>query len=256
MDISKIINNGKKKLTDNAPEVLIGMGLAGMLTSTIMAVKATPKAMDIIKEEEDYLNRDLTRAEKVKLTWKPYAPAAIGYCVSAALIIKANDVNNARSAMFAGAYKLSEKALLDYKDKVIETIGEEKEREISDKVIKDRYKTTAISRTQPASEIIYGTGQCLCHDPLSGRYFNADMDKIRRVENDLNYRLMKENMVSLNEFYTELGMECTEMGFKYGWNIDDGLIEVRFTSIITDDNKLCLVVSFARNPRLDFDQWA
>ena len=67
---------------------------------------------------------------------------------------------------------------------------------------------------------------------------------------------MKENMVSLNEFYTELGMECTEMGFKYGWNIDDGLIEVRFTSTITDDNKLCLVVSFARNPRLDFDQWA
>ena len=46
------------------------------------------------------------------------------------------------------------------------------------------------------------------------------------------------------------------MGFKYGWNIDDGLIEVRFTSTITDDNKLCLVVSFARNPRLDFDQWA
>ena len=63
-------------------------------------------------------------------------------------------------------------------------------------------------------------------------------------------------MVSLNEFYTELGMECTEMGFKYGCNIDDGLIEVRFTSTITDDNILCLVVSFARNPRLDFDQWA
>ena len=250
MDISKIINNGKKKLTDNAPEILIGFGLAGMLTSTIMAVKATPKAIDIIKEEEEYLNRELTKAEKIKLAWKPYVPAAIGYCASAALIIKANNVNNARSAMFAGAYKLSEQALLDYKDKVIETIGEEKEREISDAVVRDR------QRTQPASEVIYGTGQCLCHDPLSGRYFNADMDKIRRVENDLNYRLMKENMVSLNEFYTELGMECTEMGFKYGWNIDDGLIEVRFTSTITDDNKLCLVVSFARNPRLDFDQWA
>ena len=71
MDISKLINSSKKKLTDNAPEILIGFGLAGMLTSTIMAVKATPKAMDIIKEEEDYLNRDLTKAEKVKLAWKP-----------------------------------------------------------------------------------------------------------------------------------------------------------------------------------------
>lgn len=254
MDISKLINSGKKKLTENAPEVLIGMGLAGMLTSTVMAVKATPKAMKIIEEEEDYLNRDLSAAEKVKLAWKPYVPAAIGYCASAALIIKANNVNNARSAMFAGAYKLSEKALLDYKDKVIETIGEEKEREISDKVMRDKVREPRPT-SYHANEVIYGTGQCLCYDPISGRYFNSDMDKIRKIENDLNYRLMKENMVSLNEFYTELGMECSDMGFKYGWNIDEGLIEVRFTSTITDDNKLCLVVSFARSPRLDFDKW-
>lgn len=254
MDISKLINSSKKKLTENAPEVLIGMGLAGMLTSTVMAVKATPKAMRIIEEEEDYLNRDLSTAEKVKLAWKPYVPAAIGYCASAALIIKANNVNNARSAMFAGAYKLSERALLDYKDKVIETIGEEKEREISDKVMRDKVREPRPT-SYHANEVIYGTGQCLCYDPISGRYFNSDMDKIRKIENDLNYRLMKENMVSLNEFYTELGMECSDMGFKYGWNIDEGLIEVRFTSTITDDNKLCLVVSFARSPRLDFDKW-
>lgn len=254
MDISKLINSSKKKLTENAPEVLIGMGLAGMLTSTVMAVKATPKAMKIIEEEEDYLNRDLSTAEKVKLAWKPYVPAAIGYCASAALIIKANNVNNARSAMFAGAYKLSERALLDYKDKVIETIGEEKEREISDKVMRDKVREPRPT-SYHANEVIYGTGQCLCYDPISGRYFNSDMDKIRKIENDLNYRLMKENMVSLNEFYTELGMECSDMGFKYGWNIDEGLIEVRFTSTITDDNKLCLVVSFARSPRLDFDKW-
>ena len=233
---------------------MIGFGLAGMLTSTIMAVKATPKAMAIIEEEEDYLNRELTKIEKAKLVWKTYEPAAIGYCASTALIIGANNVNSKRSAMFAGAYKLSEQTLATYRDKVIETIGEEKEREISDKVARDKVKE-ARQTSYHANEVIYGTGQCLCYDPISGRYFNSDMDKIRKVENDLNYRLMKENMISLNEFYTELGMECTDMGFKYGWNIDEGLIEVRFTSTITDDNKLCLVVTFARSPRLDFDKW-
>lgn len=84
MDISKLLNSSKKKLTDNAPEILIGVGLAGMLTSTVMAVKATPKAMEIIKEEEEYLNRDLSKIEKAKLVWKPYIPAALGYCASAA----------------------------------------------------------------------------------------------------------------------------------------------------------------------------
>ena len=254
MDISKLIESSKKKLSDNAPEIMIGFGLAGMLTSTIMAVKATPKAMAIIEEEEDYLNRELTKIEKAKLVWKPYVPAALGYCASTALIIGANNVNSKRSAMFAGAYKLSEQTLATYRDKVIETIGEEKEREISDKVARDKVKE-ARQTSYHANEVIYGTGQCLCYDPISGRYFNSDMDKIRKVENDLNYRLMKENMISLNEFYTELGMDCTDMGFKYGWNIDEGLIEVRFTSTITDDNKLCLVVTFARSPRLDFDKW-
>ena len=254
MDISKLIESNKKKLSDNAPEIMIGFGLAGMLTSTIMAVKATPKAMAIIEEEEDYLNRELTKIEKAKLVWKPYVPAALGYCASTALIIGANNVNSKRSAMFAGAYKLSEQTLATYRDKVIETIGEEKEREISDKVARDKVKE-ARQTSYHANEVIYGTGQCLCYDPISGRYFNSDMDKIRKIENDLNYRLMKENMISLNEFYTELGMECTDMGFKYGWNIDEGLIEVRFTSTITDDNKLCLVVTFARSPRLDFDKW-
>ena len=254
MDISKLIESSKKKLSDNAPEIMIGFGLAGMLTSSIMAVKATPKAMAIIEEEEDYLNRELTKIEKAKLVWKPYVPAALGYCASTALIIGANNVNSKRSAMFAGAYKLSEQTLATYRDKVIETIGEEKEREISDKVARDKVKE-ARQTSYHANEVIYGTGQCLCYDPISGRYFNSDMDKIRKIENDLNYRLMKENMISLNEFYTELGMECTDMGFKYGWNIDEGLIEVRFTSTITDDNKLCLVVTFARSPRLDFDKW-
>ena len=254
MDISKLIESSKKKLSDNAPEIMIGFGLAGMLTSTIMAVKATPKAMAIIEEEKDYLNRELTKIEKAKLVWKPYVPAALGYCASTALIIGANNVNSKRSAMFAGAYKLSEQTLATYRDKVIETIGEEKEREISDKVARDKVKE-ARQTSYHANEVIYGTGQCLCYDPISGRYFNSDMDKIRKIENDLNYRLMKENMISLNEFYTELGMECTDMGFKYGWNIDEGLIEVRFTSTITDDNKLCLVVTFARSPRLDFDKW-
>ena len=170
MDISKLINNSKKKLTDNAPEIMIGFGLAGMLTSTIMAVKATPKAMAIIEEEEDYLNRELTKVEKAKLVWKPYVPAALGYCASAALIIGANNVNSKRSAMFAGAYKLSEQTLATYKDKVIETIGEEKEREISDKVAKDKVKE-ARQTSYHANEVIYGTGTMLMLRPYIWKIF-------------------------------------------------------------------------------------
>ena len=106
MDIKKIRNSIVDTISDKSPEILIGFGLAGMLTSTILAVKATPKALDILEQED----RELSKVDKVKLTWKCYAPAAIGYCASAACIIGANSVNAKRNAVLAGAYKLSETA--------------------------------------------------------------------------------------------------------------------------------------------------
>ena len=142
MDIKKIRNSIVDTVSDKSPEILIGFGLAGMLTSTILAVKATPKALDILEQED----RELSKVDKVKLTWKCYAPAAIGYCASAACIIGANSVNAKRNAVLAGAYKLSESALLEYRDKVKEVIGEEREREIKDSIAQDRVDKTPEKR--------------------------------------------------------------------------------------------------------------
>ena len=122
MDIKKMRSTVVNAISEKSPEILIGFGLAGMLTSTVLAVKATPKALDILEQED----RELSKIDKVKLTWKCYAPAAVGYCASAACIIGAQSVNAKRNAVLAGAYKLSETALLEYRDKVVDILGEEK----------------------------------------------------------------------------------------------------------------------------------
>ena len=121
MDFKEVRNNVINKVSEKSPEMLVGIGLAGMLTSTVLAVKATPKALDILAQEEE----ELTTVEKVKKTWKCYIPATIGYCTSAACIIAATTTQNKRGAMLAGAYKLSESALLEYRNKVVEVVGEE-----------------------------------------------------------------------------------------------------------------------------------
>ena len=63
MDIKKLRNEVISKVSEKSPEILIGIGLAGMLTSTVLAVKATPKALDILEEHKD---EDLTNFDKVK----------------------------------------------------------------------------------------------------------------------------------------------------------------------------------------------
>ena len=124
MDIKKLRNEVISKVSEKSPEILIGIGLAGMLTSTVLAVKATPKALDILEEHKD---EDLTKFDKVKLTWKCYIPAAVSYCTSTACIIASSNVSLRRNAVLAGAYKVSEAALLEYRNKVVEVLGEEKE---------------------------------------------------------------------------------------------------------------------------------
>lgn len=246
MDIKKIRSNVVNAISDKSPEILIGFGLAGMLTSTVLAVKATPKALDILEQED----RELSKVDKVKLTWKCYAPAAIGYCASAACIIGANSVNSKRNAVLAGAYKISEAALLEYRDKVTEVLGEEKEKEIRDSIAEDRVRKTE----RKGEVIVAGKGDTLCYDMHSGRYFKSNMDEIKRKLNEINYKLMQDNILSVNDFYDQIGLDPINTGYDFGWLVDDGLIQLYFTSILTEDGQPCLAVHFDNMPRMGYDR--
>lgn len=248
MNIKKIRDNVVNTISDKSPEILIGFGLAGMLTSTVLAVKATPKALDILAEQED---RELSKVDKVKLTWKCYAPAAIGYCASAACIIGANSVNTKRNAVLAGAYKLSESALLEYRDKVKEVIGEEREKEIHAKIAEDR---RCKEPENQGNVILTGKGDVLCYDMYSGRYFKSDMDEINTILNELNYKLMQDNVLALNDFYDALGLQPITTGYDHGWNVDDGLIKLYFTSTLADNGVPCLALHFDNLPRYGYDR--
>ena len=245
MDFKQIRQDVISKVTEKSPEILVGFGLAGMLTSTVLAVKATPKALDILAQEEE----DLTNFEKVKKTWKCYVPAAVGYCVSAACIVAATSTQSKRHAVLAGAYKVTETAFIEYRGKVKEMIGEEKEKEVRDSIAKDRVedKPVIINRS--------GKGDFLCYDMLSGRYFESDIDKIQKVVNEMNYKLLNDNILSLNEFYYELGIKGTSYGAEQGWVVDKGLIEVSFSSILSEDDEPCIVLHFDNPPQYGFDRF-
>ena len=256
MGFKEIRNEVVGKVSKKSPEILVGLGLAGMLTSTVLAVKATPKALDILAEEDR--DGDMTNIEKVKLTWKCYIPAAVGYCTSAACIIAAASTQNKRHAMLAGAYKLSETALLEYRSKIVETLGEEKEKEIRDSIARDRVnrdRDNANEQLHNTCVIVENKGDFLCYDMLSGRYFNSSIDKIQKAVNDMNYKLLNDNILSLNEFYFELGMKPTNMGDEQGWDISKGMIEVSFGSIISENDEPCIVMYFDNAPQYGFDRF-
>ena len=274
MNKESIVNffNGVRSTMDkHSPEILTGIGIAGMITTTVLAVKATPKALELIgeakykKEEEtvehnckvnkvsECMSSDLKPLEVVKAAWKPYVPAAITGSLSVACLVGASRVNFKRNAALATAYTLSEKVLKDYKDSVVETIGEKKEEKIKEKVAQKKVDKQPASKSEVV--MVNSDGNVLFLEPVSNRYFKSDVESIRKIVNDLNYRLTTgtEEYISLSEFYDEIGLSHTSISDEIGWNIyRDGQIAVDMPSAKTDKGEPCLVLDYNVSPRYDY----
>ena len=125
--ISVISNDIRTELSKHSPELLTGIGIAGMITTVVLAVKATPKAINLIEEKKkdiyreqkghdpeyrlDYQKPLPSKLDYIKVAWKQYIPAAITGAASISCIIGASSVRAKRNAALATAYKLSETAL-------------------------------------------------------------------------------------------------------------------------------------------------
>ena len=241
----------KGVLERHAPEILTGIGVAGMVTTTILAVKATPKACLLINDRKDELEVEkLSATELVKTTWKCYIPAAVTCGAAIACLVGASSVNFKRNAALATAYKLSEAALSEYKDAVIETIGEKKEQSVRDKVAEERLKKNPVSKSEV---IVTGNGTTLCYDPVGNSYFKSSIQQIESAKNKLNARMLSENYVSLNDFYDELGIGPTKLGDDLGWDIYKyGLVDIAFSSRLAADGPPCLVMDYSVAPRYEY----
>ena len=120
-ELSKSFLLLKTSIKKHSPEILTGIGIAGMITTTVMAVRATPKALILIEERKEEIGvNQLEAVDLIKTTWMCYVPAALTGTLSIACLIGASSVNVRRNAALATAYTLSESALKDYQEKVIE----------------------------------------------------------------------------------------------------------------------------------------
>lgn len=256
--LSKFARDVKVSLSKHSPSILIGIGITGMLTTTVLAVKATPKALRLMEEKKAELDVEtLTPVETVKTTWKCYVPAAVSGVVSIACLIGANSVNTRRNAALATAYKLSETAFTEYREKVVETIGEKKERTVRDKVSEKQIKDNPIKQTEV---IVTGRGQTLFFEPLSHRYFYSDLEKIKRAENKLNKEIICdpfETGVTVNDFYEEIGIPGTATGDSLGWKRADYLIDIYPSAQMADEGtefegQPCIVLNHSNPPQYDF----
>lgn len=248
-NLNDIVKSVKSTLVQRSPEILTGIGIAGMVVTTVLAVKATPKALRLLDEAENEKEADLTVGEKIKTCWKCYIPTAVTGVTSVACLVGASSVHTRRNAALAAAYTLSDSALREYREKVVETIGEKKEKVVRDAVAKEKIEKDPVTNKEV---IVTEKGDTLCYDGIFGRYFKSDMESIKRAINKINRQIVCDMYVSLNEFYDELGLNHVPIGDDLGWCIDDGQIEIDFSSQLAEDGTPCLVMNYSVTPRYNY----
>lgn len=235
------------------PEILMGMGISGLIFSTVWAVRATFKASKAIKEyKESKQIEKITPKEAFKLTWRYYWPVAASTALSVPCIIVGNRVSNKRYAALATAYTISEAALQEYQDTTREIVGEKKAKQIQESIDAKQIEKTYKGTNQI---ILTGNGESLFFEPLSGRYFKSNWNEISKAANELNADALTNmsGQITLNEWFTRLGLEDTEIGDRMGWELNSdphNLIDIEISSHVTKDDIPCGSISYRNQPVL------
>ena len=248
----RMYNNTKNGVQKHSPEILAGVGVVGVVASTVMACKATMKLNDILEEsketrdkirevesnpryEEQYSHEDAKKDLTINYTQtglkiaKLYAPAVILGSASLGCLLASNDILRKRNAALSAAYMTVDKSFKEYRQRVVDRFGEEVEKEIrynikaeeitSTVVAEDGSETTITETVKTMDPNLY-SDYAKFFDEASP-YWQKDPEYnfmfLKSQQQYANDLLKARGRLFLNEVYEMLGIDKTKAGQIVGW---------------------------------------
>ena len=252
--MNSLLSKSQLFLKRNSSTILTFAGAAGVIATTVTAVKATPKALALLDKAKDEKGEDLTKLEVVKIAGPAYIPSAVLGVSTLACIFGANILNKRGQASLMSAYALVDSHYKDYKKKVDELYGEEAGSQVRAEIVKDKYEN------EP--QHILEDGKRLYFDFYSDRYFEATPAEVKTAEYELNRKLMMDDCVFLNEWYYLLGLKPLTNGLDFGWNTCANSdmywqtwVDFHHEKVVMDDGLECIIISFSQDPYPDFEDY-
>lgn len=242
MNLPSLVNTSKKFAIDNSPAILTGIGVVGVVTTAVLTGKASIKAAKVIRDREQFYEIQPTNLDRVKLVWMLFIPPVVSGATTIVCIIGANRIGSNRAAAIAVAMSASEKMFDEYREKVVEKLGERKEQEARAELAQER-----VSRAGESTLVIEASTDVLCFEEFTGRYFTSNMERIRKGVNNVNQQILHENYASLTDLYKEIGLAPTKYSDEVGWR-DNRMIDIRFSSVLSPDDKPCLAIDYSVEP--------
>lgn len=250
--MNKLLRQVKEFTNRNASTILTVTGSVGVAATSVMAVKATPKAMQLIAQAKEEKGEDLTKMEVVKVAAPVYIPAALVGVSTIACVVGANVLNKRQQAALVSAYAFVDNSYKEYKKKVEELYGEDAHAQIREEIARDKYN----------DDILVEDDKLLFYDDYSERYFNARMEDVINAEYQINRKISLWGSVHLNEFYELLDIPPVDYGEYLGWSSSSLMditwadwLEFEHKKVELEDGMECTIIHIMTEPMYDYDYY-
>ena len=246
-------------INKNSASILTGLGIVGVATTTVLGIKATPKAQLILEEKEEYkfehYGEPLTKFEKALAVTPVYLPTILMGVATASCIFGANYINKQQQAILASAYTYLNANFNEYKEKVKEIYGEDADEKVKIEIAKDRLANIEIDDINLIEKKTF-------YDEFSGRYFKMSFYDLQEIMYKVNRDYSCFGQLSLNNLYEYLGMEPSPSGDLLGWNsakdwecVGYSWIDIRWEKMDMPDDFECYAIRFNIDPNDDWYEW-
>lgn len=191
----------------HSPMILTVIGASGVVATSVLAVKATPKAEKLLAEAKEEKGEDLTVLETVQVAWKPYIPAAVAGISTIFCIFGANHLNSKIQASLISAYTLLDTSYKEYRNKVNELYGEDADINVKNEIVKSKYD----------EDIIAEEDKELFFEPISMQFFESTMDEVLTAESMFMEKYESLGCASVNDYLKLLNLQCRPELGQLGW---------------------------------------
>lgn len=249
--MNKLLYQSKSFVNRHGSTILTCIGGVGVIATAVMAVKDTPKAVQLLEKAKEKKGEDLTKLEIVKAAGPVYIPSFLMGASTLACIFGANVLNQRRQAALMSAYALLDSSYKEYKNKVQELYGEDADTRVRKEIAKDKYEEI---------DIELDDNKQLFYDAYSERYFESTMEDVIHAEYMVNRKISLWGGARLNEFYEALDIPPAKYGQQLGWSSGmlmstawGGWLDFLHEKVTINDDLECCIITMSVEPSFEYD---
>lgn len=238
-------------LRKHSSTILTCLGAAGVVATSVLVGKETPKA-EMAKAKATYEKGEkLTKFETFKVVAPIYIPSVIVGASTLGCIFGANILNKRQQAALASAYALLDSSYKEYVGKVKELYGTEGDTKVRTEIAKDHYAEE--------EDLSVAREKLLFFDFHTLNFFESTIEEVLSAEHRLNEMFTAAGYANLNDFYNLLGLPPIEGGNDIGWSVSSSdefvnpaRIEFQHEKIKLTDNMEGYLIVMQNEPVMDY----